>query len=546
MVALAEIKNLNFTYPDEKEPALVMNSLVVEEGDFLVLAGSSGSGKTTLLRHLKKELWPIGQRSGEIFYQNESYQELSDVQSATEIGMVFQNPENQIVMDNVMGELAFSLENIGCPPKIIEKRIAELISFLGFQDLLEQSIHTLSGGQKQLVNLASVLILQPKLLVLDEPTAQLDPIATRDFLGLLKRIHEELGITIVMSEHRLDEVIPLATRLVMMDSGKMIENSEPVTAIKKLWEVPDKQLFIPQVPRLFLEMGSQALPFSVLAGQRALPSLSYPVNEMKMEVEKEHKPHFLVAKSIAFQYEKNGRFILRELNFSIAKGEWIGIVGKNGTGKSTFLMVLAGLLNPRRGKVTLEGKSLNKIDLQKRYERIGYVSQNPAYHFAYDTVFDEFYQRGLQIDLKDPELAAREMLTELAIEHVAGRNPLDCSGGEQQLVSLGLALLSNPEILLLDEPTKGLDPVRKYHLGLLLKRLKDAGTTIVMATHDMEFAAAYGTRAALLFDGKILSEGYVQDFFSDNFFYTTAINRLVRKQLPRALTWEDVMPYVEG
>ncbi|MGX7419946.1 ABC transporter ATP-binding protein [Carnobacterium gallinarum] len=549
MVALAEIKDLSFTYPEEKAAALVMNSLVIEEGDFLVLAGSSGSGKTTLLRHLKKELWPIGQRTGSLLYQDELYQNLSDSRSATEVGMVFQNPENQIVMDNVMSELAFSLENIGCPPKTIEKRIAELISFLGFQDLLQQSIHTLSGGQKQLVNLAAVLILQPKLLVLDEPTAQLDPIATRDFLGLLKRIHEELGITIVMSEHRLDEVIPLATRLVVMDQGKIIENSQPITAIKQLWQTASKRLFIPQIPRLFLEIQSEYLPFSVLAGQRQLPALRSDLSaemKQKQEGEKEKKQDFLVAKAIAFQYEKNGHFILRELNFSAEKGEWIGIVGKNGTGKSTFLMIVAGLLNPRRGKVTFNGENLTKIALKRRYERIGYVSQNPAYHFAYDTVFDEFYQRSLQLNLSQPEQVANEMLKELEIEHVTRRHPLDCSGGEQQLVALGLALLSKPEILLLDEPTKGLDPVRKHHLSIVLTRLKEAGTTIVMATHDMEFAASYGTRAALLFDGKILSEGLVHDFFSDNFFYTTAINRLVRRELPRALTWEDVIPYVES
>ncbi|ODJ59350.1 ABC transporter ATP-binding protein [Brochothrix thermosphacta] len=546
MVVLAEIKNLNFKYPEEQETALLSSSLIIEEGDFLVLAGSSGSGKTTLLRHLKEELWPIGERTGEILYQGERYQDLTEVQSATEIGMVFQNPENQIVMNNVMGELAFSLENIGCPPKIIEKRIAELISFLGFQNILEQSIHTLSGGQKQLVNLASVLILQPKLLVLDEPTAQLDPIATRDFLGLLKRIHEELGITIVMSEHRLDEVIPMATRLVMMEDGKIIENNRPETVVGNLWQERGNALFIPQVPRLFLEMGSSFLPFSVLEGQRNLPRLQENVTVDKKADNAPEREPILKAKSIAFQYEKNGRFILRDLNFSIAKGEWVGIVGKNGTGKSTFLMVLAGLLNAQRGKVTFAGRTLNKIDLQERYERIGYVSQNPAYHFAYDTVFDEFYQRAIQIKLPQPEEAVQTMLQELQITHVSKRNPLDCSGGEQQLVSLGLVLLSKPEILLLDEPTKGLDPVRKHHLGELLKSLQAKGTTLVMATHDMEFAAAYGTRAALLFDGKILSEASVADFFSDNFFYTTSINRLVRKYLPQALTWEDVIPHVEN
>ncbi|EOO13665.1 hypothetical protein IGA_04569 [Bacillus cereus HuA3-9] len=455
MVAHAEIKNLSFIYADENEYALQHIFLSVQKGEFIVLAGGSGSGKTTLLKHFKKELLPIGTRSGHTYYDGALLEDVPDLLSAQEIGMVFQNPENQLVMDTVIQELAFSLENIGLPSHIIQQRIAELISFLGFQDLLHQSVHTLSGGQKQLVNLAAVLVMQPKLLLLDEPTAQLDPIAAKEFLGLLKRINEELGITIVLSEHRLDEVIPLATRVVCMDNGRIIYDGTSKSVIANMWEVEKFRPFIPQIPRLFLEWNVKEIPFTVREAQMKMNDFS-AISYRNGQVEQcERQEVILSAEHISFQYEKNSPLILRDLTVNIEKGKWTALVGKNGTGKSTLLTILAGLQKARRGKVKWNGKVIHKIDSKERFKSIGYVSQHPYYHFTFDTVWDEVYERARELYGEEGKVIAEEMLKKFWLDSLKERHPHDCSGGEQQLLALCTTLLSKPTLLLLDEPTKG-------------------------------------------------------------------------------------------
>ncbi|WP_205685033.1 ABC transporter ATP-binding protein [Bacillus pseudomycoides] len=540
MVAHAEIKNLAFTYADEKVQALTGVSLAVSQGEFIVLAGGSGCGKTTLLKHFKKELLPIGRRTGSMYYNGTSLLEMPDLLSAQEVGMVFQNPENQLVMDTVIQELAFSLENVGLETSIIQKRIAELISFLGFQDLLHQSVHTLSGGQKQLVNLAAVLVLQPKLLLFDEPTAQLDPIAAKDFLGLLKRINEELGITIIMSEHRLDEVMPLATRVVFMNAGEIIYDGIPQQVISKMWTVEEFRPFIPQIPRLFLEWNVEQIPFTVKGAQTQIHSELPIEHEVPVISQTEKKEVILQVKHISFQYEKNSPFILRDLTLSIEQGKWTALVGKNGTGKSTLLTILAGLNKTRRGKVRWNGTEIHKIDSKERFKRIGFVSQHPYYHFTFETVWDEVFERANELYGDTGKEIAEDMLKRFWLHSIRDRHPHDCSGGEQQLIALCTALLSKPNLLLLDEPTKGLDPEKKEKLGVLFQELQKEGTTIVMATHDIEFAAKYVDHCMMLFDGNVIMDDTPKKFFSDNFFYTTSINRFIRKQLPYALTWEDV------
>ncbi len=540
MVAHAEIKDLAFTYADETVQAITDVSLTVSQGEFVVLAGRSGCGKTTLLKHFKKELLPIGKRKGSMYYNGTSLLEIPDLLSAQEVGMVFQNPENQLVMDTVIQELAFSLENVGLETNIIQKRIAELISFLGFQDLLHQSVHTLSGGQKQLVNLAAVLVLQPKLLLLDEPTAQLDPIAAKDFLGLLKRINEELGITIIMSEHRLDEVVPQATRVVFMNAGKIIYDGVPQHVVSNMWALEEFRPFIPQIPRLFLEWSVEKVPFTVREAQMKIHS-ELPIEQEESVISKpEKKEVILQAKHVSFQYEKNSSFILQDVTLSIEHGKWTALVGKNGTGKSTLLSVLAGLHKPRRGKVRWNGTEIHKMDSKERFKRIGFVSQHPYYHFTFETVWDEVFERAKELyDDKGKEIA-EDMVKRFWLHAVRDRHPHDCSGGEQQLLALCTTVLSKPSLLLLDEPTKGLDPEKKERLGELFQALQKEGTTIVMATHDIEFAAKYVDHCMMLFDGKVIMDDAPKEFFSGNFFYTTSINRFIRKQLPYALTWEDV------
>ncbi|EEL44855.1 ABC transporter ATP-binding protein [Bacillus cereus Rock3-42] len=454
--------------------------------------------------------------------------------------MVFQNPENQLVMDTVIQELAFSLENIGLPSQIIQKRIAELISFLGFQDLLHQSVHTLSGGQKQLVNLAAVLVMQPKLLLLDEPTAQLDPIAAKEFLGLLKRINEELGITIVLSEHRLDEVIPLATRVICMNNGQIVYDGNPKTVVANMWEVEKFRPFIPQIPRLFLEWNTKDIPFTVREAQMKMNDFSAMSYVSEPIAQSEKQEVILSAEHISFQYEKNSPLILRDLTVSIEKGKWVALVGKNGTGKSTLLTLLAGLQKARRGKVKWNGKVIHKIDSKERFKSIGYVSQHPYYHFTFDTVWDEVYERARELYGEQGKEIAEHQLKKFWLYGLKERHPHDCSGGEQQLLALCTTLLSKPTLLLLDEPTKGLDPWKKERVGELFRKLQKEGTTIVMATHDIEFAAKYVDQCMMLFDGAVIMNDAPKEFFSGNFFYTTSINRFIRKELPYALTWEDV------
>lgn len=538
MVAHAEVKNVSFIYADEDVEVLADVSLSVTHGEFIVLAGESGCGKTTLLKHFKKELLPIGKRRGDIFYEGVHLQEIPNILSAQEVGMVFQNPENQLVMDTVIQEMAFSLENMGLSSHMIQKRIAELISFLGFQDLLHQSVHTLSGGQKQLVNLAAVLVLQPKLLLLDEPTAQLDPIAAKDFLSLLKRINEEFGITIVMSEHRLDEVIPLASRLICMENGRIKYDGKPAAVVANMWQHEKMHPFIPQIPRLFLEWNVGSIPFTVREAQSHLRSGM--VIEKQSEKQAKQEDVILEADHISFQYEKHSPFILQDLTLCIERGKWIALVGKNGTGKSTLLTVLAGLQKARRGKVRWNGEAIHKLHSKERFQQIGYVSQHPYYHFSCDTVREEIFERARELYGAEANVVTENMLDRFWLRSICERYPYDCSGGEQQLLALCIALLSKPSLLLLDEPTKGVDPAKKEKLGRLFQALQREGTTIVMATHDIEFAAKYVDQCMMLFDGKVMINDAPKEFFSGNFFYTTAINRFIRKRLPYALTWEDV------
>lgn len=546
MVVITQVTDLNFQYALAKQPNLTAINLTVKTGDFITLAGNSGSGKTTLLRQLKKELWPVGERSGTILFDGQPLADLPQTQSAQKIGMVFQNPDNQLVMDTVIQELAFSLENVGVSSANIQKRIAELVSFLGFQDLLYASVHDLSGGQKQLVNLASVLILQPELLLLDEPTAQLDPIATKEFISLLQRVHDELGITVIISEHHLDDILPLSNQLWLMDQGRISYQGSVVGGLKAIWDQPALRAFIPDVPHVFLENqlvtadNLAALPLTVVSGKQLVEQQQWQLTQTKRPLPPRTTTPILTVKNVSFQYEKQDPFILEHLNLTVQAGDWLAIVGKNGTGKSTLLKTLIGLLTPRRGTITLQGKRLAKWASADLFAAVGYLSQNPSDHFSYESVAQELVERARQLQLEQPEQSAHAMMAKLGLTDLADRNPQDASGGEQQLIALAIILMAKPQLLLLDEPTKGLDPLRKQRLGELLKQLQADGLTLVMASHDMEFSARFATQCALLFDGEVVSQENPYDFFAHNFFYTTAINRMLRTQLPTALNWEEV------
>ncbi|QSF45767.1 ABC transporter ATP-binding protein [Paenibacillus tianjinensis] len=545
-------ERLSFRYPEEDRDSLHELSFSVEEGEFVVLLGPSGCGKTTLLRHLKRELTPVGTGSGMIRYQGQPLAELPAEKAAGDIGMVFQNPDAQIVMDTVWHELAFAMENLGYPPSVMRSRLAEMAGLFGLEPLLYKSVHELSGGQKQLLNLASVLLLQPKLLLLDEPTSQLDPVAAREFIQTLYRLNEEMSMTIIISEHRLEEVLPLADRVLLLEDGVLQASGSPREFVRGAGDARQaaRRAYLPTASRLFLalspegELPLETIPLTVREGKRWLQAYAATGQEMlaasapepaaAIRAERSSVPAatLLGAREVTFRYEKDGPEVLRKLNLSLHQGELLAILGGNGAGKSTLLQVLSGLAKPQRGNV----------DLAKGVTT-GYLAQNPLLYFSFDTVIEELRHMasvaGLANETAQSEI--ERLLEVFQLQQVLESHPHDLSGGQQQKLALAMIMLLKPAVLLLDEPTKGLDPEAKSRFAGLLGQLLDQGISIGIVTHDVEFAARYASRCALLFDGSITAEGRPSAFFSSNYFYTTAVNRMVRDILPQALTIEDVM-----
>ncbi|MEH7336125.1 energy-coupling factor transporter ATPase [Neobacillus drentensis] len=531
-MAYIELNKVTFSYPDCFEPAIRNLSLKINKGKFVVLFGSSGSGKSTLLRLLKKEIQPHGVLNGEISINGAPIQETTGL--SKEIGFVFQDPENQIVADDVLHELVFGLENIGLKTNEMRNRLAEMVHFFGAESLLHRKSHELSGGKKQQINLASVLLMQPDILLLDEPTAQLDPVSSREFLDMLKRLNEEFGMTIIMAEHRLEEVFTLADEIVMMEKGQILFNGEPREVLPQIWNSKN-QAFVPTIPRLFLShKGTGMVPLTVKEGRNWVQESSAFFSEESKKMEYPIGDERIGLKNLSFRYDKKNDFILNDLDFSLAKGEFYALLGGNGSGKSTFLKVLAGLVKPEMGKVLVNKKKTKIIKNIELINLIGYLPQNPKLFFIQDSI-----EKEIQYTMKHWELnnvdEVDTLLNNLGIKHLISSHPFDLSGGELQKAALGCLLIRKPEILLLDEPTKGLDPISKQNLADILQSLHSEGMTILMSTHDVEFAAQYATKCGMMFQGKITSEDVPSEFFKGNFFYTTMLQRIARDLQNRAV-----------
>lgn len=535
-MALIELTDVSFTYPDSREPAIRNLSLNIDKGQFVVLFGASGSGKSTLLRLLKKEIQPHGRLVGRISINGQSVGETLGL--SQEVGFVFQDPENQIVADDVLHEIVFGLENIGLDSNEMRNRVAEMVHFFGAESLLNRKSQELSGGKKQQINLASVLLMQPSILLLDEPTAQLDPVSAREFIDLLKRLNEEFGMTIIMAEHRLEEVFTLADKIFLMENGKVEISGEPRQVLSELWNTEYKA-YIPKIPALFLSRDGQgSVPLTVKEGrdwvqkQKVVPNLIGASKVPPKMIER------FKLKNISFHYEKKGDYILDELELSVGHGEFYALLGGNGSGKSTLLKLMAGLLKPDNGSVFFDEKPLKKYKQVDIAKKIGYLPQNPKLFFMQDTVEKELKMVLEQWDASKAS-DAQQLFDQLGIAQLMSSHPYDLSGGELQKAALACILVRKPEVLLLDEPTKGLDPISKKNLANILLSLQATGMTIVMSTHDVEFAAQYTTKCGMMFQGRITSEDIPEKFFKGNFFYSTMIQRVFRglseKETPMTL-----------
>lgn len=536
---IIKIENLTFAYPDASSYAINGVNLTVERGEFITLCGKSGCGKSTLLRHLKPILSPHGVRNGNISFNGKNIATLTQKEQAESIGFVFQNPDNQIVTDKVWHELAFGLESLACPTDEIRGRVAEMASFFGIQTWFEKKTSELSGGQKQLLNLAAVMVMKPSVLILDEPTSQLDPIAAQNFLEMVQKINRELGTTVILSEHRLEDALPMSDKVVVMDKGQIVTQGTPDKIAADLHDKKNPMFSaLPTPMRVFYSIASgKPCPVSVRDGRQWLadtPHAAYvnaptPSNTFGETVVK--------LKEVWFRYEKSSPDVLKGLSLDVKQGEFYAILGGNGTGKTTALSVIAGLNKPYRGKLTT--KPNTKISL---------LPQNPQSVFVKKTVYDDLADVLAPQKLTKAEKSVKldEVINFCHLDELTDRHPYDLSGGEQQRTALAKILLTNPDVLLLDEPTKGLDVHFKNELAAIIKKLQANGVTIITVSHDIEFCAKYADRCAMFFNGIITSEAEPRTFFADKSFYTTAANRMACGIIENAVLDSDIIEAVGG
>ena len=537
-----QIKDLSFSYPTAKgKKSLDGVSLSIEKGEYIVLCGKSGSGKTTLLRQLKSVLAPHGKKQGEILFNGTPIEKVNQRVQSAKIGYVMQNPDDQIVTDKVWHELAFGLESLGCDQKTMRARVAEMACYFGIQDWFHRDVANLSGGQKQLLNLASIMAMQPEVLILDEPTSQLDPIAASDFLNTVRKINIELGTTVIITEHRLEDIFPYADRAIVMDAGKVIADDTPRNIGKLLYEQKnDMFAAMPTPVRVFYGAeGSGDCPLTVREGRTWLsktypePTIStLPAEELDDEIEKPA----LSLKELWFRYEKDSPDVLRGVSAEVPTGTLYAIVGGNGAGKSTTLKAVCGICKPYRGKVKVFGKPVEKYKANELFGGcLAMLPQDPKSLFVKKTVREDL------AEMTKDEKRIAEIAAVCEIESLLGSHPYDLSGGEQQRAALAKVLLTNPKLLLLDEPTKGIDSFFKEKLATILCKLKEQGITIVMVSHDVEFCAKYADMVSMFFDGQMLTTDTPRRFFGNNSFYTTAANRMSRHVFSMAVTAEDVV-----
>ena len=605
-MALIEFIDFSFSYlnsdgTESQAKSLENINLEIDEGDFVLLCGPSGCGKTTLLTNLKKELMPAGRRTGEVRFNGKRIQDLDEISSACDIGYLFQNPDSQIVTDTVIQEIAFPLENIGLPTEEIRNRISEIVAFFGINDILHKNVNELSGGQKQLVNLCSLLVLRPQVLLLDEPMSQLDPIASYEFLSIVRRLNEEFSITVIMSEHKADSIFPFIDKAVFLKEGKIefVDNAHNICK-----EVIDDEIFenyLPAVTKIYNSLSAKYpsliklnTPLSIREGRRCLnvihedlikisegvhnsndldsanlhhTSKKYHSQEKSGILDKvslKRNNNSLIRMSgIYFAYEKEN-LILKNVDFDLEKGDFVCLIGGNGVGKSTFLQLLVGILKPIKGKVKY-----------KKAVRLAYVHQNPMIHFSKDNVREEFLESILEsnlfnrnniefnkssyenlLKLSSEEFIDSDVLNSLEFDSIEfkfkdlieffdicdliDKHPYDCSGGEQQKIVIVKALLQNADVLVLDEPTKGLDPISSKNLARILNSLRDNGLTILMTSHDLDFVANNCKRCLMLFDKDIQIDDDPKVIFAENNFYTTFVNRMVKDYLPEIVTLDDL------
>ena len=538
------VENLSFAYPNGKENALQNISFTVSEGEFITVCGLSGSGKSTLLRCLKTAIAPYGKKEGNIKYKGKPLEQTDELIQAGEIGFVMQSPDNQGITDSVWSELAFGLESMGLDNAEIHRRTAETAVFFGINDWYNEKISELSGGQKQILNLASVMTMNPSVLILDEPVSQLDPIGADRFMKLLRKINEEFGTTVIMSEHNLERVYGISNRIIVMSEGKVISDTKPGETADVLYCCKNEMFSALPISTQIYSIAERKCgnpPLTIGEGRVWLREYTQhtDTNEIihkKYERDKRDVP-VIELKNVWYRYEKGLPDILKGLSLKAYRGEIFSILGGNGAGKTTLLSTIAGVVRPYEGKILLDGTDRKKKN--KDIPKMALLPQNPQTLFVRDTVEEDLYEI-----LDNPENNkgfVEEIMSLCGLEELRHRHPYDLSGGERQRAAIAKLLLTRPDILLLDEPLKGLDIKSGNEVGEILRALAQTGVCIIIVSHDTEFSAEYSDRCALFFDGELTGTDEPHIFFSENTFYTTAARKMSRDIIDNAVTKTDIL-----
>lgn len=534
-ISRLKIEDLSYSYPETGSPALNRINLEVPEGQFLIAAGESGSGKSTLLRlisGLAPEFYG-GCMSGRILLDGVDLKKIERRDLVKQVGLVFQNPESQLVMMSVEQELVFGLENLGLDNRLMQRRLMEVSGAMGLTRYLQSFIPELSGGQKQKVALASVLAMQPQILLLDEPTSQLDPIAAEEFLSVVRRLNEDQGLTVIMIEQRLERCCHLADRIILMDKGQISYDCRVREPGLNYWPFNMQPEFLPPVPRLFAALGYKEIPMTVKQGRQVLQRDFALGHAQKTDLGPAPEPDLargaksplIDIKGLYFTYPE-GPEVLKNLDLQINSGDFIAVMGENGAGKSTLLKNINGLLKPGRGQIKVCEKDAKKLSIEELAEYVGYLPQD-----CNDYLFLPSVEEELAFTLENRKIPPDEgnkklIIDRLKLEPLLNRNPRDLSAGEAQRAAMASILSGGPALLLLDEPTRGLDYQMKTRLGGLLQELNEDGIAIVMVTHDVEFVAQYARDVLLMFEGRIINRGGKHEILSQSTFYAPQMCKL--------------------
>lgn len=536
---MLELRRVTFTYPQATRPALTDISFTVQAGEFVLLAGPSGSGKSTLLRCLNglAPHFTGGVVSGQVCVAGLDAFKLGPQHLSRQVGFVFQDPEAQGVLSRVEPEIAFGLENAGLSPATMERRVSEVLAALDLLSLRGRRLGQLSGGERQRVALAGALALQPWLLVLDEPTSQLDPLAAEALLAQLARLNRELGLTILLAEHRLERVLPAVDRVLYLEAGRLALDAATAEALIHL-------PYVPPVTELGRRWGWRPLPLTPEEARPFAPELPPPA-PLPPPAAPTAAPLLDVQ---AVEHAFPDRPTLRGASLRVYPGEIVALMGHNGAGKTTLLRLIVGLLKPNQGHIAVAGRDVAGRAVADICRDVAYLPQNPDDLLFAESVAEELTTTLRYHGLEENGTAATDLLVELGLAELAQAYPRDLSVGERQRVALGAVMVTGPQLILLDEPTRGLDAARKQRLQALWQRWRAAGRGILLVTHDVELAAQTADRVVILEAGVVAATGQANTVLSTSALFAPQIARLFpgRGWLTVEQAWEALAPHIDS